>query len=408
MKITFILTQSLESPSGGGRYFPLAKSLVNLGHQVTILAFHHDYSKDGRNKFQQDGVFVHYVSQMHVHKSASQKQYYRPLAMLWLMAIGTLRLSWAALTTPSDVVHICKTQPMNGIAGWLVHILKRRPVYLDSDDYEAINNRYQAGWQQRIVAWFEDWMPSFADGITVGNSFIANRFSALGYPPQRIVVVHNSVDRERYTNGATGSLEPRLKKLRIDLGLEEAAPLVVYVGSMSLVSHPIDLLLEAFVLVIEQIPESRMILVGGGKDIDNFKKQASALGLNHAVQFIGQVPMNEAPLYYKVADVTVDPRRYSVAAESSFSLKLVESIVCGVPCVTTDIGDRRDVLGDAGLAVKPDDADALAAGVVTILKNPTLRQQMREAALSMRKMLYWDKSVEKFILIYDVENSPDG
>ena len=87
-------------------------------------------------------------------------------------------------------------------------------------------------------------MPSFADGITVGNSFIANRFSALGYPSQRIVIVHNSVDRESYTNKVTGSLETQLNELRVKLGIEEAVPLVVYVGSMSLVSHAVDLLFQ--------------------------------------------------------------------------------------------------------------------------------------------------------------------
>ncbi len=404
MKITFLLTQSLESPGGGGRYFPLAKCLFNLGHQVTILAFHHDTPRKDNNKFQQEGVNVRYVSQMHVHKSGSRKQYYRPLTMLWLAAIGTLRLSWAALRTPCDVVHVCKTQPMNGIAGWLVYVLVRKPVFLDSDDYEAINNRFQAGWQQRIVAWFEDWMPSFSEGITVGNSFIGNRFASLGYPSERIVIVHNGVDRDRYADGAADTLETQLQMLRSNLNIDESTPLAAYIGSMSLVNHAIDHLLEAFVRVNEQLPDARMILVGGGEDLDRLQELSKVLGLDQVVQFIGQAPASEVPAYFRVAEVTVDPRRRSIAAESSLSLKLVESIASGVPCITADIGDRREVLGDAGLAVKPDDVDALAMAMVTILKDSALRQKMSEAAISMRDELYWDKRIEEFVSIYQGKN----
>ena len=46
MKITLLLTQSLTSPGGAGRYWPLSKSLTKLGHQVTILALHHDYANE--------------------------------------------------------------------------------------------------------------------------------------------------------------------------------------------------------------------------------------------------------------------------------------------------------------------------------------------------------------------------
>src|SRR5690606_19175132 len=94
---------------------------------------------------------------------------------------ATVRLTWAALRTPCDVVQVCKTQPMNGAAAWVARLVKRVPVFLDSDDYEAVNNRFGGRNQQRIVALFEDWMPSFATGIITNTSFILERFVALGF-----------------------------------------------------------------------------------------------------------------------------------------------------------------------------------------------------------------------------------
>ncbi len=43
MRILFLLTQDLDSPSGAGRYQPMAKYLTKLGHQVTIAALHSNY-----------------------------------------------------------------------------------------------------------------------------------------------------------------------------------------------------------------------------------------------------------------------------------------------------------------------------------------------------------------------------
>lgn len=400
MHITFLLTQSLESPGGGGRYFPLAKALVAQGHQVTILALHHNYRELDCRRFVREGVTVVYVGQMHVRKEGNRKEYFNPLALLWITALATLRLSYFALRQPGDLIHVGKTQPMNGVAAWVVHKLRRVPVYVDSDDYEAINNRFSARWQQRLVAWFEDWLPSFAQGLTVGNTFIGERFAALGYPPEQIVLVPNGADRETFAVLDHPDTGRRLSALRAELGLEEGQPVVVYIGSVSLVSHAIDLLLEAFVDVSAELAAARLIVVGGGEDLEQLRKLAAQLGVADHVNFVGRVSAAEAPYYYRLGTVSVDPRRDSLPAQSSLSLKLIETIAAGVPCVTSDIGDRRRFVGEAGIAVRPDDAGALAEGLLSILKNPEKAARMRRAALAQREENWWDVRVHDFANLY--------
>jgi len=400
LHITFLLTQSLESPSGGGRYFPLAKALVGQGHRVTIFALHHNYRELEQRRFVRDGVTVEYVGQMHVLKADNRKTYFHPLAMIGITLIATLKLARAALREPGDLIHVAKGQPMNGIAAWIAHRLRGVPVYLDSDDYEAVHNRFGGRWQQRVVAWFEDWIPSFASGITVGNTFIWNRHRALGYPPEKLVLVPNGVDRDAFAALESADCARRLELLQRELDLEEGQPVVVYVGSMSLVSHAVDLLLEAFAHVCERLPDACLLLVGGGEDIDKLRLLAEQLGIAAHVRFVGRVPAEAVPLYYRLGTVSVDPRLDDLVAESSLSLKLVESIAAGVPCVTTDIGDRRLIAGEAGIAVPPGDARALAAGLLTVLENPEKASQMRQAALALRDRYWWDVRVQDFASLY--------
>jgi len=371
LRITFLLTQSLDSPGGNGRYLPLAKALVQRGFSVVIIALHHNYTQLAKRDFTVDGVQVQYVGQMHVHKQGNIKTYFNPVTLIWVTFWATFRLLLAAWRTPADAIQVCKTQPMNGLAAWLVHLLRRTPVFIDSDDYEAANNRFSNPWQKWVVACFEDWMPSFAIGITAGNTFIANRFASLGYPKERIVVLHNGVDQSRFDILQDEALlAEKLKRLRQERQIATNQRVIVYVGSMSLVSHAIDLLLESFQFVVQQEPNALLLMVGAGEDLPKLQALAPTLSIDDHVCFVGRVPPAEAPFYYRLGEATVDPMRQSVAAESSLSLKMLESIAAGVPCITADIGDRRTVIDGAGLIVPPDDARALADGILTILQHP--------------------------------------
>jgi glycosyltransferase involved in cell wall biosynthesis len=400
MRILFLVTQSKESPSGGGRYWPLAKALVGLGHEVTIIALHHNYHALDNRQYMEDGVQIKYVGQMHVRKIGNEKIYYGSLRMLFVALMATIKLTWAALRTPADVLHVCKTQPMNGIAGWLVHLLRRMPVYIDSDDHESVNNRFAARWQQKVVAWFENWLPSFARGLTVGTTFSANHFKGIGYPSERIFLVINGVERKRFEILHQAELADRLASLRSQLQIE-GRQTVVYIGSISLTSHAIDILLQAFVEVTDDLPETRLLLVGAGEDLDRLQKMAADLGIQDNVHFVGRIPMEEVPLYYRLGALSVDPRHQSPQAESSLSLKLVESIVAGVPCVTADIGDLRQVAGEAGIAIKPDDPQALAQAIVAILSDPDLQEELQARSLEKRESLFWDNRVHMFTRVYN-------
>ncbi len=186
MRIAFLLSQSIECPSGLGRYFPLAKELVRLGHEVTILALHPDYAH-ARQAFRQDGVAVRYVGQLHVKKRGTIKRYFGPGELARVAVRGALCLTRAALSTDADVYHLGKPQPINGTAALIGARLRGRALYVDCDDYEARSNRFQNRWQQRVVQLFEDHLPRFCRGITTNTRFTQARYEALGYASERIV-----------------------------------------------------------------------------------------------------------------------------------------------------------------------------------------------------------------------------
>ena len=397
MNIAFLLTQDLKSPSGLGRYFPLAKELARLGNEVSILALHPNLSSLSQRRLQVGGVKVHYVGQMHVRKVGSQKTYFSTFGLARVALASSLRMGFRTLLTETDVIHLGKPHPINGVAALGTRFWRGKRLYLDCDDYEAESNRFSGRWQKAVVALFEDNLPRFVSGMTVNTRFTQERNVALGFPAERIVYVPNGVDRERFAQ-----VDPaRVQALRRELGLDNKK-VIAYVGSMSLVNHPVDLLLEAFAIVRRRRSDAVLILAGGGQDYDFLRRRAEELGLGEAAIFVGRVKPEAVPYYLAMADVSADPVHDDLTARARSPLKVFESFAVGTPVVTGDVGDRRDILGDgeAGMLVEAGDAQALAEGILAILEDSDLAHAAREAALRLREGYYWDVLVQEFVRVY--------
>jgi glycosyltransferase involved in cell wall biosynthesis len=399
MRITFVLTIGLDIPSGR-RYFALAKELVRLGHEVTILALHPSLRECHQREMELEGVRIYYLGQMHIRRYAGEVERFGPAKLFRILCASTGALAYRIARTEADVFHLGKPHPVNAVAAVLGgRLWKGVRLYLDCDDYEAQANAFGAEWQRSVFAFFEDVTPRFVRGITVNTPYLRERNVALGFPVHRIVYVPNGVDRDRIA----ALQDQDAQRLRHELGLDRTK-LVAYAGHMGLVNHPVDLLLEAFAHVSRECGEVRLLLVGSGEDLELLRGQATQLGLDDRVIFIGYVPHDLALRYLKMADLSVDPVRDDPVARARSPLKIFESLAVGTPVVTGDVGDRRNILGDgtAGLLVDPGDSQALAEGIMELLRDDDRRRVMSEAALEVRNRYYWDVLVREFVKVYDV------
>lgn len=397
MRILFLLTQDLESPSGLGRYFPLARWLARDGHQVRIAALHGDYQALEHTRFEKDGVQVWYVGQMHVLKRGSGKQYY-PASRLLAISVGaTGSLSRAALQSPADIVHIGKPHPMNGMAGLLAKYLRGRTLFLDCDDYEAGSTHFSGDWQRWGVSLFENRLPKRVDHITTHTHFVKDRLAAGGIPPQRISYIPNGVDPERFK---AVDLE-QAARLRRELGLENKK-VVAYIGSLSLSNHPVDLLLRAFAHLRPRISEAELLLVGGGEDYQQLVSMAREMGLSEVIHFCGRVDPGQVPLYYRLADVSVDPVYDDAAARGRSPLKLFESWIAGTPFVSADVGERGLLLGDpqAGILVQAGDPTSLTEAIFQVLVDRDLAETLRQRGLTRVQNYTWDRLAKQMEAVY--------
>jgi len=386
MRILFLLTQDLESPSGLGRYLPLAQELVRSGHQVKIAALHSNYRKLTSRRLNIKGVDVHYVAQMHVKKQGNIKTYFSPFQLAYIMLKATFMLTISALGNPADLIHIAKPHPMNGIAGIIAKWLQGKQLFLDCDDYEAASNRFGNRWQQSIIAFFEKRIPMHAKIITTNTHFMEQKLISWGIQKEKIVYLPNGIDPNRFPIPNKATLETLKNQINI-----QNRKVVAYIGTISLPSHPIDLLLRAFPDVLNKVPDSVLMIVGGGEDIPVLEQLAIELEIQDFVHFIGRVPPEDVYLYYGLSDVTVDPVHDDDTARSRSPLKLFESWICGVPFVSMAVGDRTQLLGfpPSGILIDTNNPSHLAQNLIKILETPLLAHELSERGLNKVQQYHW-------------------
>lgn len=386
MNLLMLLTQDLQSPSGLGRYFPLAKYLVREGCQVTILALHSDFANLDECNFEIEGVKVRYVAQMHVRKAGNQTYYFSPMQLANVSAKAMISLFREGEKENPDLLFVGKPHPMNGIAGLRLARRKDIPLIIDCDDYEAESNRTSAQWQKYVLRHFEKNLPKKADLVTTNTHFMRDQIILQGINPEKIFYLPNGVDTERFSQPGP----ERVARLRTELQLD-GKRVIGYFGSLNLVNHPVDLLLRSFKLLTETIDEVTLLIVGGGKDLELLETLAEELGLKDKVVFTGRVKPDEMHLYYRLADVSVDPVNDTLADRGRCPLKIFESWQMGVPVVTSDVGDRKLLSGDppAVLLTEPGNETNLAETLIKVLNDDVLLHNLGKQAKTRSTSFDW-------------------
>jgi len=138
-------------------------------------------------------------------------------------------------------------------------------------------------------------------------------------------------------------------------------------------------------------------VIGDGPDRAALQKQAAALGLSGAVQWMGYVPADRIEAHLASASAVVMPSR----AGEVFGMVAAESMARGKLVIASDIGAMREVIGDTGLWFKPDDSAALADCMREVLRDSTLASRLgRNAQARARGQLAPSQMLLKHLDVY--------
>jgi len=120
------------------------------------------------------------------------------------------------------------------------------------------------------------------------------------------------------------------------------------------------------------------------------------LGLKDRIRFLDQVPNDDLPCLYNLADCFAFPSYYE-----AFGLVGVEAMASGCPVAAARAGALPEVLGEAARYYDPDDVEEMASTFLQMLTDEDLRRRCRNAGLERAKMFTWERAAREMIALFN-------
>jgi glycosyltransferase involved in cell wall biosynthesis len=219
------------------------------------------------------------------------------------------------------------------------------------------------------------------DRVIIFSEIQRDLLAQYGVPRERILVLPNGVDVEKYTPGPS-DLKPEL----------QARLVVGYCGRLDAEKN-VEALARAF-SDLDPPDDVHLVVVGSGSERRRLERRYR----DPRVHFMGQVPDEARRIgMLRGMDIFVLP-----SVVEGLSLSLLEGMACGAATVATDVGSDGEALQGAGLVIDPKLADAqLPLALETLLTYPEFRQQLARLARQRVVARYsLAKNLDRLLALY--------
>lgn len=356
----------------------LVEELAARGHEIEVVTSLPWY-REHRIEPGYDGFLVRHedepwgrVTRVHPFPAPDKTNLVRrALSYAGFSSLATLA---GARTGPADVV-LAMSPPLTlGLTGRVLARRKRAPFVFNVQDVHPDIAIELGMMTDARVIWaarrLERWCYDHADAVTVlSDDLQANVAGKTDYA-ERVHVIPNFVDTDRITPA-----EPE-NSYRAEFGLT-GKTVVMYAGNVGL-SQSLDIVLEA-AGALEY--DDSVVFVINGQGARRKELERAARGLANVV-FVDMQPAARLPDVLAAGDVHLVPLRRGLAS-SSVPSKTYSILAAGRPLVASvDRGSEVERIierSGAGIAVPPDDAEALTKALRALLDAPEERARMGAA-----------------------------
>jgi rhamnosyl/mannosyltransferase len=270
---------------------------------------------------------------------------------------GLIHAAWRQHRAASfDIVHLHLPDPMSHLASFAIPAAVPRVVTWHADivRQKRLLKLYRP-WQYRLL------QQAAAIIVATPEHLRSAAFSAPGIREKSHVIPYG-FDLSRFTKP-----HPLTQTLREKYPVPRIFALGRHVSYKGF-----EVLLAALSLMPD---EAHLMLGGTGPLTHDLRQQAEALGIARRVHFPGKIPEADLPAYYQACDLFCLP---SVTQAEAFGIVQAEAMAAGKPVVSSELGNGVNFVnqnGITGLTVPPNNPQALAAALQTLLQDQSRRLQ---------------------------------
>lgn len=273
----------------------------------------------------------------------------------------------------ADVVHVFSASYFSFLLGpapaLLIARLMGKRVILNYHSGEAED--HLAHWGILVHPWLR-----LAHEIVVPSQFLREVFKRFGYNARAIA---NIADTSAFGFRERRQLQPRL------------------ISTRNLESHyRVEVIIRAFALVRQRYPEATLLIAGYGTQEQALRHLVKELAIDGVI-FHGRYAPSSAPRLYANADIFVN-----ASVIDNQPVSILEAFASGVPVISTPTGDIAAMLdgGELGMLVPPEDPQAIANAVESLIKNPQQSTEMVYRAYRSLERYSWEQVRDSWAEIY--------
>jgi glycosyltransferase involved in cell wall biosynthesis len=227
---------------------------------------------------------------------------------------------------------------------------------------------------------------------------------------QQIIAISEQTREELYTHWSVGpsrvhvihnALRPTLQPDRLspdaiaEMRQRWGGRYLLHVGRI-MPRKNVETLVQAFALLAEEFTDLQLVLAGGaGYDSGGVLQQIERSPYRARIHQTGWVPEEEMGPLYAGAEMLVFPSKHE-----GFGLPTLEAMACGTAVVASLEAASTEIGGNAVLRVDCSNAETLAAGILNVLTEQPLRQQLIARGLEQAALFSCEQSASATIQVY--------
>ncbi len=216
--------------------------------------------------------------------------------------------------------------------------------------------------------------------------------AAMGYAPQKMIVIPNGFDLDTFRPDTQSRDD-----VRMELGLPRSTTLIGLVGRFD-PQKDHRTFVQAAGTLHRRAPDVHFLLCGDGIDWENrglvdWIDEAGVRGRCHLLGRRKDMPRIQASLDIATSSSTTE----------GFPNVVGEAMACAVPCVVTDVGESARIVGDTGRVIRPRDPVGLAEAWLAMLELPGEERARLGASASQRIATHFDlpSIASRYQAVYD-------
>ena len=355
-----------------------AKTLVNAGYELTVIALH------GKGLKKNESINGISVIRIFLHtKKWSRHPMVQIIKYFEFLIKCVIKIIWIH-------PHILHCHDLNALpAGGVLKLISLGRIKLIYDSHEIWSNPSQSSRLLSIGGYFEKYLIKLVDSVVMTSDGHAELLQK-NFSCKKPLVVRNLPEKPSSTNPTNGFE---------GLAIPKDSRIIVYVGAIS-PGRGITPLLHA---MVKLDPEVILVLLGVGNFEDEIAKLVTKLKLNGRVKILPTVEPDKVIYAISEADIGIAPfENTSLNYYYVMPNKVFEYLLAGLPIAVSNFPVMSKLVKEheVGVVFNPEDPEDIATSIKSILNDMELFKKLKRNVKVFSVNNHWDVEVVKLLNLY--------